>query len=268
MEAATVLRIRSEKFPVTVLPLASSSGKKYVVRDDLLPGGSKQRAAIPWIRELKEFGYRHMIYASPFCGYAQVAVAIACEELGLTCTIVAERDQRFVENCFHPFTELARSHGARIAYAENLNRAHERASEIEDESSLSYQIPLGLNSPRFREIFKDELMSAWELLQMTCRPRRVWLPLGSGTLARVMDSFLPADITIHCVNVHVLDASDERLTSLCRSPRIRLHSAPMAFHEKAEALPKVPSNIYYDAKVWSFLENEGEDGDLWWNVGP
>ncbi len=48
----------------------------WIAREDLLPGGTKQRAVIPYLRELSALGYRQLAYASPFCGYAQVALAV------------------------------------------------------------------------------------------------------------------------------------------------------------------------------------------------
>src|SRR5688500_1651242 len=72
--------------------LAVSKGHVWVVRDDILEGGTKQRAAVPFLRELIAGGARELAYASPFCGFAQVALAAACRELGLRATIVAERD--------------------------------------------------------------------------------------------------------------------------------------------------------------------------------
>lgn len=61
----------------------------HVVREDLLPGGTKQRAVSHFISQSAESGRCQFVYASPFCGYAQVALAYVCRELGFPCTVFA-----------------------------------------------------------------------------------------------------------------------------------------------------------------------------------
>lgn len=56
-----------------------------VVRDDLLPGGTKQRASAPFIQDMVNIGYSHFVYASPFAGFAQVALAYTCRMLNVRC---------------------------------------------------------------------------------------------------------------------------------------------------------------------------------------
>ncbi|HVK60991.1 MAG TPA: hypothetical protein VM432_05555 [Bdellovibrionales bacterium] len=45
----------------------------HVVRDDLLKAGTKQRAAIPYLLDLRKDGFEEFVYASPFSGFAQIA---------------------------------------------------------------------------------------------------------------------------------------------------------------------------------------------------
>ncbi len=46
-----------------------------------------------------------------------------------------------------------------------------------------------------------------------------------------------------------------------------LHVAPEKFWERALVLPPYPSVSTYDAKVWQFVLEHGNDGDYVWNVG-
>ena len=63
--------------PLPVVSKISLESKNiFAIRDDLLPGGTKQRAAIPYIHNEIKKGHRHFIYASPFSGFAQVALAL------------------------------------------------------------------------------------------------------------------------------------------------------------------------------------------------
>jgi hypothetical protein len=47
---------------------------------------------------------------------------------------------------------------------------------------------------------------------------------------------------------------------------VQYFSAEQEFSEMATNRPPVPSNIHYDAKLWSFVKSHAQDGDLWWNV--
>ena len=48
----------------------------WVVRDDLLPGGTKRRFLYRYLQSQSHV--REWVYASPRVGYAQVALAYAC----------------------------------------------------------------------------------------------------------------------------------------------------------------------------------------------
>lgn len=92
------------------------------------------------------------------------------------------------------------------------------------------------------------------------------LPVGSGTLAKTLRAVVPPQITIKCVNVRVLEDSDLRLQQVQQLDNVEFYSSNLVFAEAATTLPSVPSNLYYDAKLWSFIDSHGESGDVWWNV--
>ncbi|MFN7453940.1 MAG: hypothetical protein ACK5RO_04700 [Pseudobdellovibrionaceae bacterium] len=255
---------------VVITSLDTQLGKLQVVRDDLLPGGTKQRAALPWLKELSAFGFKNFVYASPFCGYAQVALAIACSELNLNCTLFCERDKRQKQHSFHPFSLKAQQYGATLFMCESLEEAQQKANVFSPTSdSTTYHIPLGFNSNRFRSILEEELSYQWqEILRLHPETESVWLTVGSGTLASVMDRILPSHIHLNCVNVNILSAGDERLKKLTTLKRVEMLTAPMSFHQEANKKPNLPSNVFYDAKVWQFAYQAAGNGHIWWNVGP
>src|SRR5262245_53983294 len=85
-------------------PVLQEHGSVLVLRDDLLPGGTKRRVASLLLAHGEEF-----VYASPACGYAQVALAYACTDMGKQATIFTA--QRSV---LHPRTQEARQQGAKV----------------------------------------------------------------------------------------------------------------------------------------------------------
>ena len=244
-------------------------GEIDIVRDDLLPGGTKQRACGPLLEQLAAQGYSEFVYASPFCGFAQIALTYVCQELGFTCTVFTEEDHSSgVRGNPHEFTKLARSFGAEAHLTKNLSAAEAAASVYAAQAPERFKIPLGFNCEEFRTAFESALETQWLIIQRKLgrTPKRIWLPVGSGTLAGVFAKVVGAEVEINCVNVHVLSKQDSRIKALDENPRFRVFDAPEKFPEHALKKPEVPSNTHYDAKIWRFLLKHGETGDLWWNV--
>ena len=253
---------------VDVLPVLA--GHIYVVRDDLLPGGTKQRAAIPFLKQLNQKGTREFVYASPFAGFAQVALAVSCQNLGINCTLFCERDKSAspVSMNAHEFTKLAAAHGARIILLHDLQTAEKQAEDYASQNEFRFKIPLGFDLSIFRELLAAEVSLQWKSIEKraSARPKALWVPIGSGTLATVFRAVLPREVQLRLVDVRVLSSHDSRIQKLQGFPNVQYYRAPELFHEPVQNVPPVPSNRFYDAKLWKFvLENAG-DGEVWWNV--
>jgi 1-aminocyclopropane-1-carboxylate deaminase/D-cysteine desulfhydrase-like pyridoxal-dependent ACC family enzyme len=237
--------------------------KIFSVRDDLLVGGTKQRAAVPYIEKLIEEGHRHFIYASPFSGFAQVALAYACKELGVDCTLFCEKDN---DSLIHEFSMLAQSHGANIVLCETLADA---SMKSQDYASLNHGvmlIPLGFNDPHFKNLLKREISKHWDTLKADFKIVELWLPIGSGTLLSVFKEVVGPRVKLNGVNVNVLPDSDARIKLITGDSNITYFQSRQKFHEPCINLPPIPSNLYYDAKLFDFLEAHASDGAFWWNV--
>jgi hypothetical protein len=167
----------------------------------------------------------------------------------------------------HDFTQLAQSWGAKVVLTENLAEAEARA-EVLAESSGGKKIPLGFHSREFQQHFQLAVADALAKIrqELGFLPRRVWLPVGSGTLTNAFHKVAPDTMELCCVDVHVLKPQDLRLQAIRLLPRVRYFSAEEDFSERAANRPPLPSNIHYDAKLWSFVKGHAQDGDLWWNV--
>lgn len=235
----------------------------HVVRDDLLTGGTKERALWPWLAtvDAEEF-----IYASPFSGYAQIALAYVAQMMGKTCIIVAEKDPTTGD--FHPYSLKAQSFGARLFGARTLIEAEDISRGVALNRAGMVKIPLGFDDQGFRDSMKSALIIEWERIQ-NILPQKIttlWLPVGSGTLASSFLSFLPKDIQVNCLNVRVLKSGDERVKRIAEDPRVTLLEADVPFHTPSRMIPAFPSNRYYDAKVWELINTFGATGEVWWNV--
>ena len=78
----------------------------HVVRDDLLEGGTKRRLFTDYI---KYFPNDHeFVYASPREGYGQLALSLACKDLGKSAVVFVPKGKR------NPLTISSEEHGAEI----------------------------------------------------------------------------------------------------------------------------------------------------------
>ena len=97
-------------------------------------------------------------------------------------------------------------------------------------------------------------------------PQRLWISVGSGTLISTFRKVVGDSVELRGINVNVLPKSDPRMISAGNMARTKITEAREFFHEPAKNLPPLPSNLFYDAKLWSFLLQESKEGDIWWNV--
>lgn len=242
----------------------------FVVRDDLLPGGTKQRACAPFLRDLADRGYSRMYYASPFAGFAQVALAYVASELELDCRLYCSVDPNAKTKAArkHEFTKLAESHGAHVTLVETLSEAERIAYGASRLVEGAYKIPLGFDCLEFREHLENELRLQWKhvLAKSGRAPRQLWVPVGSGTLSSVFKKIIGSETKLRCIDVRVLSREDLRIQSLIHDGSIGFDSTPEKFDELARQPPPIPSNGHYDAKLWQFVSTQALDGDVWWNV--
>jgi len=250
-------------FKFTIEPIQIANGTGYVVRDDLLEGGTKQRAVVPFLKSLQESGYSEFVYASPFSGFAQVALACAIKHLDVKCTVFCEE---VAPGKLHQFSRLAEESGATLFSCTDLADAETKATSYCSGQPTRYKLPLGFDNPGYRAQLAEKVEQLWSGVQKQFSPKNLWLPLGSGTLAQTFRQITDPDLSLHCVDVHVLKESDERIQRVRDLENCHYHSAELKFHNECSAPCPVPSNAYYDRKVYDVFVREASDGDVWWNV--
>lgn len=198
------------------------------------------------LRVLPSMGAREFVYASPAYGYAQMALAYACRDLGLQATVfVAKR------NTPHSRTLEAHRAGAKVVqvpygYLSNV-QAKARAYAAQVGAAL---VPFGLDDPRFIAALAEEARCTG------LEPAEVWCAAGSGVLARGLQQGWPA-ARVFAVRV----GADPQLG---RATRI---DAPEKYEHPARMPPPFPSCPEYDAKVWQFASRRAAPGAVFWNVG-
>lgn len=220
-------------------PLIEKHDGILVVRDDLIPGGTKRRGIHVFLTGGKEF-----VYASPACGYAQVALSFACREYGYKATIFTAK-----RKTPHARTLEAIEADANVVMVPHgyLSNVQAKAKQYSIESG-SVLVPFGLD----REDFLKALSEVAE--GMDC-PKEVWTVAGSGVLTRCLQKVW-RDTDFFAIQVgKTPDAG-----------KATLLKAPERFEWDAKYPPPFPSCSNYDAKAWRFVKEFAKPGALFWNV--
>lgn len=215
-----------------------------VVRDDLLPGGTKMRAIMPLIEasNAEEF-----VYASPAQGYAQVALAHCARAAGRRATVFTARRTEM-----HPLTQRAKQAGAKIVMVPfgRLNVIQSRARQYTAEVGASL-VPFGCDVPECRDAITDVAR------RMPVQPDEVWSVAGSGVLTRSLQQAWPK------ARFFAVVVGSEK-ANIGRATRI---DYPRPFEDAARVFPPFPSAKCYDAKAWEFIKRQASPKALFWNVG-
>lgn len=230
-------------------PVLERYGQIWVVRDDLLPGGTKRRFLAPFLATRPEV--TQWVYASPRVGYAQVALAHACRDLQRTAVVVIPK------GAHTSLTEEALALDATIIEVPMgyLSHIQHVAATYAAQTPGAQLLPFGLDHP---EVIAEATRVA-QALPYT--PTEVWSCISSGVLSRGLQAAWPT-IPVYGVGVgHQTTPEEQGRAVLYRSPYKFAQRCP------AREKPPFPSSAYYDAKVWSFLVRHATPGALFWNVG-
>jgi cysteine synthase len=168
-----------------IIPKIAEYQGVSVVREDLIPGGTKSR-----FMDLAFKGADEVAYASSHCGGGQVALAYAARALGKRCVIFTAARAQLHRRQFEAQALGAEFHFIRPGYQSVLNarlRAH-------CEATGATAAPFGLAIPGATDIIAEAASS------IPVKPRFVWVSAGSGLLARALRQAFP-DAELHAVRV-------------------------------------------------------------------
>lgn len=221
----------------------TANGKMiFLVRDDLLTGGTKEAALLSFIETMPE---RELVYAGPRQGYAQIALAAACKAIGKKATLfIAESKIK------HPRSMKSAELGAELREVPcgYLAVVQARAREYCQQTGAR-MIPLGLACEEMEIAIESRARS------LDISPLEVWSVAGSGTLQRGLQRAWP-----HAKFYAV------QIGKPPQAGRAEVILAPEKYEQSAKIPPPFPSCSNYDAKAWRFITERATNGALFWNV--
>jgi hypothetical protein len=222
-----------------------------VVREDLLPGGTKRRAAYNYVLRFPEI--ENWVYASPRQGYAQLALAYVCKDLGKKAIIYVPDSDEKTE-----LTKQSEALGAEINQVPMgmLTVINKRAR---DRQGLGWDktmcIPFGLDHPIIIQTIANFAKG------LSIQPKEVWSVMSSGVLSRGLQMAWP-EAKVYGVQIGHGTTTEEMGRAITIPKR-------MPFHKDCpiEERPPFPSSLTYDSKAWKHIKEMASPDSLFWNVG-
>jgi len=224
-------------------PIIVEHEGSLVVRDDLLPGGTKRRA----MHVLIDDTHDEYVYASPVYGAAQIALAYTCRDYNKRATILCAQRQTW-----HPLTKQAADLEAKIIEVPMgfLSNVQSKAKAYCSAVASRKLMPFGLDDPEFIAALANVAR------QMPVTPTEVWSITSSGVLSRALQQAWP-EARFFGVQVGATPNAGR-----CET----VYLAPEKFDKDAKIRPPFPSNLNYDSKAWRFVKQYASSGALFWNV--
>ena len=232
----------------------------YVVREDLLEGGSKRRFIDRYVREEIEKGAEEFVFGgAPATGYAPMSLTLQAKHYGANATFFMAK--RSLDN-LHEYQKKALEYGAKIQWVNMgmLNVTLSRAKKYYEENTFKRRnFPLGLEDERVIEDIETlakEIKEEWK-----DKFSEIWTVGSSGTLSRGLQRAFP-ELEVHVISVgHKMSERE--------IGRAKFYKSPYKFDKPIKPIeaPPFPSAPTYDAKAWPFLKEFAKPNALFWNVG-
>ena len=232
----------------------------YVVREDLLEGGSKRRFIDRYVREEIEKGAEEFVFGgAPATGYAPMSLTLQAKHYGADATFFMAK--RSLDN-LHEYQKKALEYGANIQWVNMgmLNVTLSRAKKYYEEDTFKRRnFPLGLEDERVIEDIETlarEIKEEWK-----DKFSEIWTVGSSGTLSRGLQRAFP-ELEVHVISVgHKMSERE--------IGRAKFYKSPYKFDKPIKPIeaPPFPSAPTYDAKAWPFLKEFAKPNAMFWNVG-
>jgi hypothetical protein len=232
----------SDSFDPVILP----HDKFFVLRDDVVEGGTKRRILSSILPDLQE---KEIVYAGHAYGYAAYALGLAAQSCNKGVRVFFP-SPRAETDIFQKTIQLPT-----VTFSiEKVTKQHELVEGAKRYAAETgaYFMPIGCATDNFY----NQLVAFAKSLPMI--PRETWCLAGSGLLCRALCEAWPTT-RINAVNLGMPHLAIDK-------SRVTLFEAPEKPEEPAQIPPPYPSALYYDAKIWRFAQIHGGEGAFIWNV--
>ena len=253
----------------------------YVLRDDLLPGGTKSIFLDSIISggAMSPFDVNELVYASPCYGGFQIALSIFCKNNNKKATIFcAKRKVR------HPNTEKCIQNGANVVEVPygylSVVEKHAREYVRTKEPGVTLKIAFGANSPESINIIASRAKRVIETFYTTygTPPDEIWCAVGSGTLisgiiqaVNEMQALRPSNKGSELSPLKIYGVQVGKEFKGNNSSNVTIIVYPKPFEYASKLKVNFPSMPNYDLKAFEMCIKYNANSDenkkiLFWNV--
>lgn len=220
-----------------------------VLRDDLLPGGTKSVFLDMIVDPKKHF----IVYASPVYGGMQIALAAYCHRVGKQAVIFCAK-----RNKPHSNSLKAKEAGAIVYQVPHgyLSHCQKSAKEFSEKNN-GQLIKFGGDYPVAIDAIANRMLQV--ISQLGHEPEEIFCAAGSGTLLKgIIKGTRTSKITAVQVGAELTIQQNDRVS-------IVKHHKPFEYESKYKA--PFPSCANYDLKAWeACMKLKTSDNVLFWNV--
>ena len=222
-----------------------------VLRDDMLPGGSKSRFLPNLIK-----GATEVVFGGPFCGGAPLCLSVYGQKMGIKVTLFYAK-----RNILHRNQKRALECGATIYQVPYgyMTNVQSKAKKYCADTGAKF-LPLGFDVPEANDPFISDMK---EVGKRHGHYDEIWVANGSGMLTRCLANAFPAS-EIKSVVVGL----NSRNSKQPYPKNVELIQCPYKFEQDCKTKPPFKSSENYDAKAWEQLMLRGtrDKRILFWNV--
>ena len=256
------LPFNAPEAPAPILYNYPDDDRILVVRDDVLPGGTKS-VLLPYLsHKAIQQGADELVYATPVQGGFQIALSAYCKQMGIKCTLFcAKRAKR------HRHTEICMELGTKVVEigpGGYLNVITARAEYYAQNKPGAMRIEFGGRDEKCIDILAERVTRVTDYLRGSIT--EIWCAIGSGTLC---EAILRATegTNIKVTGVAVGKDFDRPLNN-----RLRVIKYPRPFDWESKFELPFQSTPHYDRKAFTELIEDLElhprdNGKIvFWNV--
>ena len=242
--------IYMNQFPITI----EKHNRFHILRDDLLPGGTKSIIADHIIQLNND--KNKFVYASPVYGGFQIALSHYCKLHNKKSIIFSAEHKKQ-----HSNTKRCRQLGAYVVDVSPgyLSVVTHRAKQYVKDNDDACYINFGAYDSTHIKLIAERTRQVIESLG--CEPTQIWCAVGSGTLVQ---GILEGTTTAHICGVQV--GKSVTITH----PRLTIFNYDKPFHYETTYPTPFPSMPNYDRKAFEImnicLRGSPEGNILFWNV--
>lgn len=235
-----------------IKPYKVNNKEIYVVRDDLLPFGTKQRAGVDYLKSLPQ---KEIIYCSPPNGMGQLALA-QCGKIANK-KIIIFSPYRINKHKLTKEVEKLPNTKVFIKKVKKFSELYSFAQKYQNEHPNSKLLDLGFFDKKFIDLMVQNIKQHWP---HSFDIPKMWIVGGSGTLLNALYLVFPK------THFNVVQVGHQIWEEHLNHSRTTIIIPPQKFEEEVQNLPPYPSSRTYNAKIWQFLPNKVKNGDYVWNV--